>query len=553
MPDRIWNVAEYARLSREDGDKAESNSITSQREMIRDYVRQRPEFVIVKEYADDGYSGVNFERPGFKQMMEDIKAKKVDCVICKDLSRFARNYIDAGRYLEKIFPYMGVRFIAINDNYDSNGEKSQSDALIVPFKNLINDAYCRDISVKIRSQLDIKRKMGAFIGAFAPYGYRKDPENKNHLLVDENAARTVELIFGLRIQGLCNSAIADRLNDMGVLSPMEYKQAQGFNYSCGFRKNEQALWSPMLVKRILCNEVYVGKLQQHKSGTPNHKVKKRVEYDSSEWVVVENSHEPIIRQTDFDTVQSLMLRDVRTAPQEETVHLFSGFVFCGDCKHTMVRKTVPRGDKKYHYLICSANKAKQGCSPHSFSEDKLKQIVFHIINDHIELIAQVEKVLDYIAALPEQDRRIINYDAQVAALESEITRYQDLKVNLYSDMADGVISREEYREFHANYDRRIADRQKQLGRLKEERSQAMENSSGNIEWIAQFKKFQHLTELDRECIVHLIERILIYDGKRIEVCFRYRDELESALQYIERFEDVLPDEEGKEILERRQA
>ena len=155
--------------------------------------------------------------------------------------------------------------------------------------------------------------------------------------------------------------------------------------------------------------------------------------------------------------------------------------------------------------------------------------------------------------MPEQDRRIINYDAQVATLESEITRYQDLKVNLYSDMADDVISREEYREFHANYDRRIADRQKQLGRLKEERSQAMENSSGNIEWIAQFKKFQHLTELDRECIVHLIERILIYDGKRIEVCFRYRDELESALQYIERFEDVLPDEEDKEILERRQA
>lgn len=157
MPDRIWNAAEYTRLSRDDGDKAESNSITSQKEIIRDYVRQHPEFVIVKEYADDGYSGVNFERPGFKQMMEDIKAKKIDCVICKDLSRFARNYIDAGRYLEKIFPFMGVRFIAINDSYDSCGEKAQSDALIVPFKNLINDAYCRDISVKIRSQLDIKR------------------------------------------------------------------------------------------------------------------------------------------------------------------------------------------------------------------------------------------------------------------------------------------------------------------------------------------------------------------------------------------------------------
>lgn len=273
MPDRIWNAAEYTRLSRDDGDKAESNSITSQKEIIRDYVRRHPEFVIVKEYADDGYSGVNFERPGFKQMMEDIKAKKIDCVICKDLSRFARNYIDAGRYLEKIFPFMGVRFIAINDNYDSCGEKAQSDALIVPFKNLINDAYCRDISVKIRSQLDIKRKMGDFIGAFAPYGYRKDEANRNRLVVDEEAARTVELIFRLRIQGLCNSAIADRLNSMGILSPMEYKQAQGFNYSCGFRSNEQAQWSPMLVKRILSNEIYIGTLIQHKSGTPNHKIK----------------------------------------------------------------------------------------------------------------------------------------------------------------------------------------------------------------------------------------------------------------------------------------
>lgn len=553
MPERIWKTAEYTRLSRDDGDKAESNSITSQKEIIRDHVSKHPEFAIVREYVDDGYSGVSFERPGFKQLMEDIRAKKIDCIICKDLSRFARNYIDAGRYLEKIFPFMGVRFIAINDNYDSCGEKAQSDALIVPFKNLINDAYCRDISVKIRSQLDIKRKMGDFIGAFAPYGYRKAAENKNKLEIDEEAARTVELIFNLRIQGLCNSAIAERLNGMGVLSPMEYKRAHGMNYACGFRTNEQALWSPMLVKRILSNEIYIGTLMQHKTGTPNHKVKKRVTYDREEWIVIEHNHEPIIRQTDFDTVQNLMLRDVRTAPKQEKVHLFSGFVFCGDCKHTMVRKTVPRGDKKYFYLTCATNKAKKGCSPHTFSEDKLKQVVLHIVNDHIEMIAQVEHMLEYIAQLPAQERRIINYDAQIETLETEIQRYQDLKVNLYSDMADGVISREEYREFHAGYDRRIAERQRQLGKLREERDQAMENSSGNIEWIEQFKKYQHLTELDRECIVHLIEKILIYEGKRIEVCFRYRDELESTLQYIERFADVLSDECVEELTERRQA
>ena len=552
MADRIWNAAEYTRLSRDDGDKAESNSITSQREIIRDYVKNRPEFVIVKEYVDDGYSGVSFERPGFKQMMEDIKAKKIDCVICKDLSRFARNYIDAGRYLEKIFPFMGVRFIAINDNYDSQGEKAQSDALIVPFKNLINDAYCRDISVKIRSQLDIKRKMGDFIGAFAPYGYKKDANNKNKLVIDEEAARTVELIFQLRIQGMCNSAIADKLNDMGIPSPIEYKRKQGLNYGCGFRTNAQSFWRPLLIQRILSNELYIGTLIQHKSSTPNHKVKKRVAYDPSEWMVVENSHEPIISRTDFQTVQNLMERDVRTSPKCDKVYPFSGFAFCGDCGHTMIRKTVPGKNAEYHYLVCSKNKAKQGCSPHTFNEDKLKQLVFRAISDHIALIAHVETVLEYIATLPEQDRRVINYDAQVTALESEIARYQDLKVNLYSGMADGIISREEYHEFHAGYDHRIADRQRQLGKLKEERCQFLENSSGNVEWIEQFKKYENMPELDRECIVHLVERILIYDGKRVEVIFRYHDELESALQYIERFKDVLPEEEDPDIL-RRQA
>lgn len=274
MTDKLWNVAVYTRLSREDGDKTESNSITSQKEMIRDYVLKHKEMVIVREYADDGFSGVNFDRPGFKEMMEDIKKKKVNCIICKDLSRFGRNYVDAGRYLEKIFPFMGVRFIAINDNYDSNGEKSQQDSLIVPFKNLINDAYCRDISVKIRSQLDIKRKMGDFIGSFTTYGYKKDSENKNKLVIDEEAAHIVEYIFAQRIDGMCNSKIAEKLNDLGVPCPMEHKRKNGMKYHTGFRTNDRAYWTPVSIMRILTNEVYIGTLCQHKRGTPNHKVKR---------------------------------------------------------------------------------------------------------------------------------------------------------------------------------------------------------------------------------------------------------------------------------------
>lgn len=539
MADKMWNVGAYTRLSRDDGDKAESESIGSQKEIIRDFIQNKKDMVIIKEYVDDGYSGVSFERPGFKQMMEDVKAKKIDCIICKDLSRFARNYIDSGRYLEKIFPFMGVRFIAINDNYDSAGEKSQSDSLIVPFKNLINDAYCKDISMKIRSQLDIKRKMGDFIGAFAVYGYKKDPANKNKLLIDEEAAQVVELIYRLRLQGLSNSGIAEKLNDMGVLSPMEYKRSNGMRYESGFRANERALWTPVAVLRILTNEAYLGTLIQHKRGTPNYKVKKEIHYNKEDWIVIEENHEAIVTKIDFDTVQSLLQRDVRVAPQEESVHLFSGYVHCGDCEHTMVRKVVPSRGKKYYYYVCSTHKAKLGCTSHSFSESKLNKIVLSLVQDHIQQICQLDEVLDYIAALPESQREIFNYDAQLTKLNEEIQRFQDLKLNLYSDMADGVISKEEYMEFRAGYDRKIQTRQQSIIQLKEEREQAVESNQRSVTWIELFKRYENITELQRSVIVNLIERIIIYDAKHIEVVFRYEDQLKSALQYIERFSEII--------------
>ena len=538
MAEKIWNVAAYARLSREDGDKEESNSIGSQKEMIREFVTNHPDMVIVHEYVDDGFSGVSFERPGFKNMMEDIKAKKIDCIVCKDLSRFARNYIDSGRYLEKIFPVMGVRFIAINDNYDSFGEKSQSDSLIIPFKNLINDAYCKDISMKIRSQLDIKRKMGDFIGSFCTYGYRKSEENKNKLLIDEEAARIVEMIFRLRLQGLSNSRIADRLNGMGVLSPMEYKQSKGMNYRSGFRANERGLWNAVSVQRILTNEVYIGTLIQHKRGTPNYKVKKEIRYEENDWIVIHNNHEAIINQIDFDTVQSLLCRDVRVSPENESVYLFSGYVYCGDCGHAMVRKVVKARGRSYNYLVCSTHKAGQGCTSHNFSEKKLSKIVFTLVRDHIDKICEIDRLMEYIASLPENKREIINYDVQLAKRQDELTRYQDLKLNLYSNMADGIISKEEYLEFRTGYDRRIAATQKAILQLQEEREQAARDNEEEIPWIQMFKQYENITELHRNVLVNLIDRIVIYDAEHVEVDFRYQDKFSSALEYVKRFEGV---------------
>ena len=237
---QIWNATLYLRLSREDGDKEESNSITGQRELLRDYLKAHPELREYNVRVDDGFSGSTFERPAFKAMLEDVKAGKTNCIVAKDLSRFGRNYLDAGEYIEKVFPFLGVRFIAINDNYDSFKGRSASDDLIVPFKNLINEAYCRDISVKIRSQLDIKRKRGQFIGAFAVYGYMKDTENKNRLVVDDHAADIVRDIFKWKLEGVSPQDIAVRLNDGGILSPSEYKKSLGMNYTTPFQTNARA-------------------------------------------------------------------------------------------------------------------------------------------------------------------------------------------------------------------------------------------------------------------------------------------------------------------------
>lgn len=273
---KIWNATLYLRLSRDDGDKEESNSITGQRELLRDFIRTRPE---LREYAvriDDGFTGSNFERPSFKKMLEDVKAGRTNCIIVKDLSRFGRNYLDAGEYIEKIFPFLGVRFIAVNDNYDSLGGKNASDELIIPFKNLINEAYCRDISVKVRTQLEVKRKSGQYIGAFAVYGYLKDETDKNRLVADEYAADVVRDIFKWKLEGMSPQDIAARLNHSGVLSPMEYKRSLGMRFATSFKANPQAAWSANAVLRILKNPVYTGVLIQGKETTPSYKVRKRV-------------------------------------------------------------------------------------------------------------------------------------------------------------------------------------------------------------------------------------------------------------------------------------
>lgn len=531
MSNKIYNACIYARLSRDDGDKLESDSITNQKALIRDFLSKHPEIHVVSEKTDDGYSGVNFDRPAFQEMMHEIRSGKVNCVVVKDLSRFGRNYIEAGNYIERVFPFMGVRFIAINDSYDSL-DKNQSDSLIIPFKNLINDAYCKDISVKIRSQLEIKRKKGQFIGAFAVYGYLKDEEDHNKLVVDTFASEVVRAIFKWKLEGMSQGRIADKLNMQGVLCPMEYKISLGMKVQTNFRVHKKAMWSPVSVTRILTNEIYTGVLVQGKSGTPNYKVKKVMPKDEEEWIRVEDSHPAIVTKRNFDTVQRIMQRDIRIAPAEETVYPFSGYLKCADCGQNMVRKHYTTGDKEYTYFICSTRKAKKGCSTHSIDEETLMASVLNAVKSHIDMVLEAEQLLEMVESLPENQQNVFNYDAQIVKLKEEIERNKNFKLKLYENLQEGMIGQDEYFLFKKSYAMKIQEAEQAIAAIEAEREQMVNNNREQLSWTEVFKQYQNITEVTRNVVVDLIDHIEILEGKGIHVVFRYHDNWDKLIAAI---------------------
>lgn len=531
MQNKIWNATLYLRLSRDDGDKEESNSITGQRELLRDYISQRPEF---REYAvrvDDGFSGSTFERPSFQAMIEDVKAGRTDCIIVKDLSRFGRNYLDAGEYIEKIYPFLGVRFIAVNDNYDSLGDKKASDDLIIPFKNLINEAYCRDISVKIRSQLEIKRKNGQFLGSFAAFGYMKDEQNKNKLVVDQYAADIVRDIFKWKLEGVSPQDIADALNKLGVLSPMEYKRSLGMKYTTSFKTNTQATWSAATVIRILKNPIYTGVLVQGKETTPSYKVHKRVTKAESEWTVIEDSHEPIVSKIDFDSVQKVLKCDTRRSPDGKAVQLFSGMVFCGDCGASMVRKTVPAGGKKYVYYVCSAHKQNKSCSPHRMRDTALEEIVLDSLKQHIREVVDMSELLAITDTAPLRTAQAQKVQRQLDKKREEYEKLQKLLMSLYENLADGIIDREEYSRLKASFASRADEAEKQMDALRERLTEIQNNGTENA-WMSEYTKRQGLTALDRAVVVALIDKIFIHSNDMVEIIYRWQDEFAWQLDIL---------------------
>lgn len=534
---KIYHAAIYVRLSKEDGDvasaaKAESNSISNQKNLIKDFLKDKDDIIVVSERVDDGYSGSDFERPGFQMMMDDIRRGTVDCVIVKDMSRFGREYIDSGKYIERLFPALGVRFIAVNDHIDSKEESSRDD-IVVPFKNLMNDAYCRDISIKIRSHLEVKRRNGEYIGAFTPYGYKKDENDKSRLVPDLYAAGVVKDIFRMKLHGMSQTAIADRLNEQGILSPMEYKHSLGIRIQDNFKTHEQAEWSSMSVRRVLENEVYVGTLTQGKHSTPNHKIKKIMDKPEEEWIRIEDNHEPVVSKREFAIVQRLLGMDTRTSPNEDEVYVLSGLAVCADCGAPMIKRNVPAGGKVYSYYICSKNAATKQCGTHRIPKDKLERLVFDVLKTHIASVLDAGRILAYINTVPFQELEIKELERQKEAKEQEIQRCRELRDMLYEDLKEGIVSKEDYAELYEGYNNKRKKAEDAVRKISRTIQDVADAKTDKYEWLRYFKEYQNISELSRTAAVELIERVKVYDKNHIEIDFCFQDCFQSAISQIQ--------------------
>ena len=536
----IFYVAMYLRLSRDDNAKAEengiskteSNSIGSQRELIRSFINEQEDMELYDIYVDDGFSGSNFDRPEFKRMMSDIEAGRVNCVIVKDLSRFGRDYIEAGRYLEKIFPALGVRFIAITDHYDSISADTGERQIVLPVKNFINDSYCRDISTKVKSQLAVKRKSGECLSPFAVYGYRKSLEDKNKLLVDDYAAEIVRRIFRWKIEGMAVAAIAKKLNELHILSPKEYKKSMGINYRGGFTSGSGSLWSSSSVKRILTNEVYLGHLLQGKTEKINYKVKKSIEKPKKEWVRVENTHEPIISDSDFEAVQNLLQTDGRVSPESKEISPFMGLLFCGDCGEQMVRRRIRYKESDKVYYICSTKNRGEGCSRHSMEENALKELVGIAVRRYANDFLQQNKLFEQAKEKETNLEAVIDCQKEFARLKQEQDKYYRLCAGLYDDLRQNVVTKEEFERLHKEFQSKAQELEKAQEQQQKLIQRMLQKGVVSASRLAKFQDSLKLEEIDRHTLTSLVKRIYVFEHKRIEIEFYFQDEYQIMREYV---------------------
>ena len=529
-----WKVAAYLRLSSDDGDKLESNSITNQKKLINIYINREKNLKVVDYYIDDGYSGTDFERPDFKRMIRDIKRGKIDTIIVKDLSRFGRNYIEVGRYLEDFLPINNIRFIAINDNVDSYKDPESINNIIVPFKNLMNDEYSRDISNKVKSILNAKKESGEFIGSYAPYGYLRDPKNKHDFIIDEKASKVVIKIFDMILKGKSKKYVVDELNRLGILPPMAYK-IEEFNYNMK-KTNSYDIWNGKKIDDILRNISYTGVLVQSKKKRISHRVHKQIRVAPDDWIMIPNHHKALITEEKFNMVQEILYKRDIKVEKNKNYDLFAGHISCADCGNSLSK----RKGKAKDYYYCTSYLENKVCSKHTIRKDKLIDIVIEAINNQIDIAENIDRTIKMMA-----EESGINYDYEILNnrlndIKNNILKYTKLKGIVREDYATNIIKEDEYKDYIKDYNERLEqledEKEELIRKLNSEEIKSSKELKvkSNEEWIRKFEKKKHIDKLNNIIINELIEDIQVHDNGNINIIFKYQDEFIEAIDFIKR-------------------
>ena len=532
---RRWDAGKYIRLSKEDLKKAkegkdDSNSVKNQRDLLDEFCeRHADEFRSSEEYVDDGHTGTDADREDFQRLLSDVMSGKINCVIVKDLSRFARNYSDAGSLIDNLFVQMGVRFISLAENVDSYLNPDSVSNILVPITNVMNDNYCYQTSKKIRQVFDYKRRSGQYIGSFAPYGYVKDPEDKHRLVVDPEAAEVVKLIFSLFLRGTSKRAIALYLNEHDVPSPSAYRVSKGLPVP---REAENPMWSSTSISKVLCNEIYTGDLIQGRRRVKSYKVHDIEAVPEEEWVRVPDTHEAIIDKATFEKVREHLKRDTRSAPKKRELHLFSGFLKCADCGRSVIR--CPSKNNNVYY-VCSTykNYSRSACTMHSIKHNRLEAAVLFAIQQQVHLAVSYSDLVARINAAPAKRCQSHRLNDLIAAKERELAKISRYKQSLYQDWKDGEITRQEYHFMKADYEQKAASLTDTLARLTAERDELANGVNNEHPALTAFIKHENISTLTREILIELVDHIKVYDNGNISVKFKFADELRRIAEYIQ--------------------
>lgn len=488
----------------------ESNSIHNQQRIIEEYLEEHPEIQLIKVRIDDGYSGTDFERPGFRQMLSDLQ-NEANCVLVKDLSRLGRNYIGCGKYIERQFKTAGIRFVSVTEQIDTHHALSETNALMLPLKNLMNELVSANLSLSTRSQLDARRRAGKFTGSYPTFGYKKAKNDKNQLVIDETAAGVVRRIFLLKIRGVSMARIAHHLNCLNIFSPLAYKQSQGINIKTGFQIYKETKWEATAVKRILTNRAYTGRLEQKKTTTPSYKVKKRIALPEDEWICQEHAHEAIVDPDLYDAA-NLLVKLTRSQQKD----IFNGIIKCGHCGGPMSCQTVYYKEKKYRYYLCKQGKHKKS---NRIKTALVEKSVLSLINTYIKQYADVfAKIKGNGMDGSELEVEQLMIMKRISDLKRQQEEYEVLLKGIRKDVRSGILEPKEGKEIKSICHAKIESADRKIRHLEDMDAFLANGDQGGEVSFYENVGFNRLTA---PTVKLLIAEIKVYSKKGISVKFNW--------------------------------